>query len=392
MAPIARPSALALALCVCAVVAAAAAPSAAPAESAAAAAAAAPAMACVLTLPVQAKQSPFTLVGSVSKPFNATVTPIKAAASGFVYLRLPAGAAASSARPCPAPEVWRDPAAAAELLAAAALVQPVGKPGVGLVPARLNASVIAADGGDRLATYTLADFSFGLEGNGPLGGGGGATDAEVVVLKGGLVIDSPLTGERTATLRNVAQNVTFSASSAAAAAAAAAAPGLGVTLRGVRWSLAVGPDTTPGIMFTEAKVGIEGDLVASAADLAKAAAAVPASSLRLRCSPRVLGPVIEGGEEAKADLVKRQKRVSGGCPDGAAAGAKAAAKQVAGAGEPAAGGEAEAGSGGGGGGGGGGLSEVDKAVKAAYGNGSAAAASAGAAGALMMLAAALMAA
>jgi hypothetical protein len=338
--------------------------------------------ACVLTLTIDPKQSPFTLVGSVSKPFNATVTPVKATATGNLYLRLPADAAtsATAAGPCPPAALWADADAAADLLSRAQLVQPQGKPGVDLLPDKIAAKVLSNESGDQIATYTLTDFAFGLEGNGPLGGvtaapaaaspaavdasAGGTTDAEVVVLKGGLVIDSMLTGERTADLEQVAQNVTFASGAAPIGSGASTSSALGVKLEDVKWSLAVSPKTTPGILLTEAKVGIEGTIVASAGALAKAAAPMPATALRLRCTPRALGPVIEGGDELKADLVKRQKRVSGGCPDGAGGGgavkAAPAGEEEEAEGEVAA---ATAASGEGG------LSDVDRAVLEAYGSG-----------------------
>jgi hypothetical protein len=347
--------------------------------AAATVAGAAPETACVLTLPIDAKKSPFTLSGQVTKPFNATVTPVKATATGSVHLRLdtPGGA-------CPPAADWADADAAAALLSRARLVQPTSarSGGVELLPEKIRASVASADSGNELATYTLTQFTFGLEGNAPFGGAvaepvasspsavsaGGSTDAEVVVLKGGLVIDSPLTGERTADLAGVAQNVTV-ASGAAPVAAAAGAGGkaaparVGVKLSDVKWSLAVSPKATPGIHFSEAKVGIAGEIVASTAgDPAAAAKEVPLSELRLRCKPRALGPIIEGGDDKKADLLKRQVRVSGGCPDGggggggkaavaagAAAGASVADAAAAGA-APSAAGE----------------SEVDKAVREAY--------------------------
>jgi hypothetical protein len=344
-------------------------PAAAAAPAAAASKTPSSTSACVVTLAIDPKQSPFTLVGKVTKPFNATVTPVKATAKGNIYLRLPADAAGTAAGPCPAATVWSDADAAADLLSRAQLVQPQGKPGVELLPEKITAKVLSDESGDQLATYALSKFSYGLEGNGPLGGvvaspaaaspsavdASGSTDAEVVVLGGGLVIDSLLTGERTADLEGVAQNVTF-----ASGAAPVGAGGLGVKLEGVKWSLAVSPKTTPGILLTDAKVGIEGNIVASAAagGLAKAAAEVSTKDLRLRCSSRALAPVIEGGDEAKADLLKRQKRVSGGCPDGGAdAPVKAAAAEEAAA-APAAGKEGE-------------LSEVDKAVLQAYGSGAA---------------------
>lgn len=344
--------------------------------------------ACVLTIPIEQKSSPFTLVGAVTKPFNATVTPIKAAATGSLHLRL-----ATADGRCPPTSAWADADAAAELLSGASLVQPTaaaagGKgaaEGVRLVPEKIRAAVTSNESGDELATYTLTGFSFGLEGNGPLGGvvaspaaaspaaveAGGSTDAEVFVLKGNLLLDSPLTGPRTADLKGVAQNVTFASGAAPAGAGAGAKKGaaaLGVKLRDVKWSLVVSPKTTPGISFTEAKVGIEGDIVASVADPAAAAREVPAGELRLRCSPRALGPIIEGGEGAsKADLLKRQTRVSGGCPDDDGGGGKAkkageeaAAADEAAAAAPAAEGEGE--------------SEVDRAVREAYGSGGGAAA------------------
>lgn len=339
-----------------------------------------PKTACILTVPIEQKQSPFTLVGAVTKPFNATVTPIKAAATGSLHLRLPTANGA-----CPPAGVWADSDAAAELLSGASLVQPTGAEGIKLLPEKIRAAVKSDESGDELATYTLTGFTFGLESNGPFGSGAvaspaaasaaaveasGSTDAEVVVLKGGLVLDSPLTGERTADLKGVAQNVTFA--SGAAPTSGGKKTALGIKLSDVKWSLVVSPKTTPGIHFTEAKVGIEGDIVASVADPAAAAKEVAAKDLRLRCTSRALGPIIEGGDDAKADLLKRQKRVTGGCPDDAAAGAGGGKVKAAAVAEEeaasaidaaAAGGEGE------------GESEVDKAVREAYGSGSGAMAS-----------------
>lgn len=339
-----------------------------------------PKTACILTVPIEQKQSPFTLVGAVTKPFNATVTPIKAAATGSLHLRL---ATANGA--CPPAGVWADSDAAAELLSGASLVQPISAEGIKLLPEKIRAAVKSDESGDELATYTLTGFTFGLESNGPFGSGAvaspaaasaaaveasGSTDAEVVVLKGGLVLDSPLTGERTADLKGVAQNVTFA--SGAAPTSGGKKTALGIKLSDVKWSLVVSPKTTPGIHFTEAKVGIEGDIVASVADPAAAAKEVAAKDLRLRCTSRALGPIIEGGDDAKADLLKRQKRVTGGCPDDAAAGAGGGKVKAAAVAEEeaasaidaaAAGGEGE------------GESEVDKAVREAYGSGSGAMAS-----------------
>jgi hypothetical protein len=335
--------------------------------------------ACILTVPIEQKQSPFALVGAVTKPFNATVTPIKAAATGNLHLRL---ATANGA--CPPASAWADADAAAELLSGASLVQPTSAEGIKLLPEKIRAAVKSDESGDELATYTLTGFTFGLESNGPFGSGAvaspaaasasaveasGSTDAEVVVLKGGLVIDSPLTGERTADLKGVAQNVTFASGAAPTTASGGGGKkkALGIKLSDVKWSLVVSPKTTPGIHFTEAKVGIEGDIVASVADPAAAAKEVAAKDLRLRCTSRALGPVIEGGEDAKADLIKRQKRVTGGCPDDAAVGGGKVKAAVA---------EAEAdkasavdAAAAGGGGEGEGESEVDKAVREAYGSG-----------------------
>lgn len=212
--------------------------------------------------------------GEVSKPLKGVVPPLKIAAGGFVYLRLPSGS------PCPPP-----PPAAKDLpalFAASRLAAPAGRAGVAFSPAVIRSTIPNAVNNRSIADWTLSGTTFGLHSNAPIGPGsntpaGAPGCVQTILINGTLKLDSFI-GPRTANVATLSENRTMAVLYAVDSnAKAPKGPVVTLTVKDANFGFDISPEKTPGVAMTTATYNGKGNCVA-VADLGDAASYIKVRS------------------------------------------------------------------------------------------------------------------
>lgn len=252
---------------------------------------------CLLKLNISTPQSAFTGSGKMTAPIPGTInsTPVKA--TGQLFLSVPTTS-------CPPAGLTAEDAVA--LLEKSSLLVPVDEESISFTPEDLKGN--ATDNTGQKIEGITVDFKgmqLAFTGNEPLAPGavklgtGSAAEAKAaagelcsqLVMLGGELSMQSLLGPRTAAVKHVAMNRTFSAGASVKKGDAKVPVTLFLGKAGLALNISKG--AMPGVEFTRATYLLSGDIVATA-DLANKASwqEVAAADVDWSGVPRLDSPIV----------------------------------------------------------------------------------------------------